>query len=120
VLPFRIVGAGADGRRRSRLAATRRPHHTQEARIPTRWDSARLRVAAVHDGTASAYSPGELVVSTTRGTPVNPTNWNHRVWTPALQHARLGDWVEEDGEKKWRNAYRWHDLRHTCVSRLVE
>ena len=42
------------------------------------------------------------------GTPVQPSNFRQRVWDPALQHADLED-----------QRYRFHDLRHTCVSRLV-
>ena len=52
--------------------------------------------------------PDELVFATMRGTPLHESNFNRRVWHPALEHAGL----DEDG-------YRFHDLRHTCVSRLV-
>jgi integrase len=43
-----------------------------------------------------------------RGKPLQPSNFRLRVWTPALRVAGL----ESMG-------YRFHDLRHTCVSRLV-
>jgi integrase len=43
-----------------------------------------------------------------RGTPLQPSNFRRRVWGPALRLAGL------EGE-----GYRFHDLRHTCVSRLV-
>src|ERR671918_2443680 len=43
-----------------------------------------------------------------RGTPLQPSNLRQRVWDPALRLAEL------EGE-----GYRFHDLRHTCVSRLV-
>lgn len=54
------------------------------------------------------YAPGELVFATARGTPLHPPNFYRRVWQPALRHAGVGD-----------EGYRFHDLRHTCVSRLV-
>lgn len=54
------------------------------------------------------YAPDELVFGTTRGTPLQPSNLRQRIWKPALLHAGL----EQAG-------YRFHDLRHTCVSRLV-
>jgi integrase len=54
------------------------------------------------------YAPEELVFASTRGTPLQPSNFRQRVWDPAL---RLAGLIEE--------RYRFHDLRHTCVSRLV-
>lgn len=54
------------------------------------------------------YAPEELVFGSMRGKPLQPSNFRQRVWNPALRHAGL------DGE-----GYRFHDLRHTCVSRLV-
>ena len=40
--------------------------------------------------------------------PSQPSNFRQRVWDPALRLVGL------EGE-----GYRFHDLRHTCVSRLV-
>ena len=54
------------------------------------------------------YAPDELVFGSMRGTPLHPSNFRRRVWDPALRLAGL----EAEG-------YRFHDLRHTCVSRLV-
>ena len=48
------------------------------------------------------------VLLSAKGTSIHPSNFNRRVWKPALRAAGL----EALG-------YRWHDLRHTCVSRLV-
>jgi integrase len=42
------------------------------------------------------------------GTPLDPPNFYRRVWQPALQLTGVAD-----------EGYRFHDLRHTCVSRLV-
>lgn len=39
---------------------------------------------------------------------MHPPNFYRRVWLPTLQRAGLAD-----------EGYRFHDLRHTCVSRLV-
>ena len=54
------------------------------------------------------YAPEEFVFGSMRGTPIQPSNFRQRVWDPALRLAGV------DGE-----GYRFHDLRHTCVSRLV-
>lgn len=54
------------------------------------------------------YAPDELVFATTRGTPLHESNLNRRTWHPALRRAGLVG-----------AGYRFHDLRHTCVSRLV-
>ena len=39
---------------------------------------------------------------------MNPSSWNYRVWRPALEKAKLDD-----------RGYRFHDLRHSTVSRLI-
>ena len=54
------------------------------------------------------YGPDEVVLPNVRGGPLDHSDWNHRVWKPALTRAKLA------------GVYRWHDLRHTAVSRLVE
>jgi integrase len=54
------------------------------------------------------YAPDELVFATIHGTPLHESNFNRRVWRPSLERAGLTD-----------AGYRFHDLRHTCVSRLV-
>jgi integrase len=69
---------------------------------------AALRVLAARELERGRYAPHELVFATVRGTPLHPPNFYRRVWQPALRNAGLA------GE-----GYRFHDLRHTCVSRLV-
>jgi integrase len=54
------------------------------------------------------YAPDELVFGSMRSTPLQPSNFRQRVWDPALRRAGV------DGA-----GYRFHDLRHTCVSRLI-
>jgi integrase len=63
--------------------------------------SARIEVAG-------DLAPEELVFGSMRGAPLQPSNFRQRIWNPALRVADL----EPEG-------YRFHDLRHTCVSRLV-
>ncbi len=54
------------------------------------------------------YGLDDLLFATAQGTPVHPSNFYRRTWRPALERAELLE-----------RGYRWHDLRHTCVSRLV-
>ncbi len=69
---------------------------------------AALRELAARSVERGRYAPDELVFASVRGTPLQPSNFRQRVWHPALRHAGF------EG-----HAYRFHDLRHTCVSRLV-
>lgn len=50
--------------------------------------------------------PNALVFTTEAGAPLRNNNWRSRVWTPALQEARLP-------------SVRIHDLRHTCATLLI-
>lgn len=54
------------------------------------------------------FGPEALVFGNELGRPFDDSNFRNRTWKPALRLAGL----EERG-------YRLHDLRHTCVSRLV-
>ncbi len=67
-----------------------------------------LRHVAARALERGRYAPDELVFGTVRGTSLHESNFNRRIWRPALAHAGLA-----------QLAYRFHDLRHTCVSRLV-
>jgi integrase len=67
-----------------------------------------LRALAARAVERGRYAPEELVFASMRGTPLQPSNFRQRVWERALRRAGL----ENEG-------YRFHDLRHTCVSRLV-
>src|SRR5207249_1662822 len=69
---------------------------------------AALRELAARAVERGRYAPDELVFGSMRGTPLQPSNFRRRVWAPALDLAALAD-----------AGYRFHDLRHTCVSRLV-
>jgi integrase len=69
---------------------------------------AALRELAARAVERGRYAPDELVFASVRGTPLQPANFRQRVWDRAVRRAGL----EEEG-------YRFHDLRHTCVSRLV-
>ena len=83
--------------------------------------------AAMRELAARAFARGrfaddQLVFATERGTPFDGSNFNHGVWSKALQRAGLGDWttaIDGSGRRRWKNRYRFHDLRHTAVSRLV-
>jgi hypothetical protein len=68
-----------------------------------------LAARALERGT---YAPEELLFQTETGGPFHPSNLNRRVWQPALRHAKL---AKPDGKPR----YRFHNLRHTCISRLV-
>ncbi len=68
-----------------------------------------LAARAIERGT---YAPTQLLFQTERGKPLHPSNLNRRIWQPALRHAALTD-------QNGKPLYRFHDLRHTCISRLV-
>lgn len=67
-----------------------------------------LRELAARAVERGRYAPDEFVFGSQRGTPLQPSNFRQRVWSPAIRRAGL----ESEG-------YRFHDLRHTAVSRLV-
>jgi integrase len=54
----------------------------------------------------------QLLFQTATGNPLHASNFNRRHWQPALQAAQL---TNQHGKPR----YRFHDLRHTCISRLV-
>jgi integrase len=68
-----------------------------------------LAARAVEHG---IYAPEQLLFQTWNGGPLHASNFNRRHWQPALTRAGL---VGAEG----RPRYRFHDLRHTCISRLV-
>jgi integrase len=109
----------SDVDRERRLIRVERAYSRDELRRPKTQSGVRavplfpsveaaLRELAARAVERGRYAPGELVFASPRGTPLQPSNFRQRVWEPALRLAGL----EEDG-------YRFHDLRHTCVSRLV-
>ena len=67
-----------------------------------------LRALAARALDRGLYAPDELVLASPRGLPLNPSTWNGRVWRPALKKAELD-----------KLPYRFHDLRHSAVSRLI-
>jgi integrase len=105
--------------RERRLIRVERAYSRQELRRPKTESGVRsvplfpsvdaaFRELAARAVERGRYAPEELVFGSMRSTPLQPSNFRQRVWDPAL---RLGG---VDGE-----GYRFHDLRHTCVSRLV-
>jgi integrase len=105
--------------RERRLIRVERAYSRQELRRPKTESGIRsvplfasveaaFRELAARAVERGRYAPVELVFASMRGTPLQPSNFRQRVWDPALRTAGL------EGE-----GYRFHDLRHTCVSRLV-
>ena len=105
--------------RERRLIRVDRAYSRQEVRRPKTESGIRsvplfpsvdaaLRELAARAVERGRYAPDELVFASMRGTPLQPSNFRQRVWDAALRRAGV------DGE-----GYRFHDLRHTCVSRLV-
>ena len=93
------------------LRELRRPKSESGVRAVPLFPSvdAALREVAVRAVSRGRYAPDELIFASARGTPLEPSNLRQRAWLPALALAGLGD-----------AGYRFHDLRHTCVSRLVQ
>jgi integrase len=71
-----------------------------------------LDTLAERAGEHGIHAPEQLLFQTWSGGPLHASNFNRRRWQPALQHAQLAD---ANGKPR----YRFHDLRHTCISRLV-
>ena len=105
--------------RERRLIRVERAYSRQELRRPKTESGIRavplfpsveaaFRELAARAVERGRYAPEELVFASVRGTPLQPSNFRQRLWEPALRRAGL------EGED-----YRFHDLRHTCVSRLV-
>jgi integrase len=105
--------------RERRLIRVERAYSRQELRRPKTESGIRsvplfpsveaaFRELAARALERGRYAPEELVIASIRGAPFQPSNFRQRVWHTALRLAEL------DGEN-----YRFHDLRHTCVSRLV-
>jgi integrase len=105
--------------RERRLVRVERAYSRQELRRPKTDSGVRavplfpsvdraFRELAVRALPRGRYSPQELVFASVRGTPLHPSNFNRRDWRPALERAGLAE-----------HGYRFHDLRHTCVSRLI-
>jgi integrase len=105
--------------RERRLIRVERAYSRQELRRPKTESGVRsvplfssvdaaFRELAARAVERGRYAPNELVFGSMRGTPLQPSNFRQRVWDEALRRAGLED-----------EAYRFHDLRHTCVSRLV-
>ncbi len=108
-----------DVERERRLIRVERAYSRQELRRPKTESGIRsvplfasveaaFRELAARAVERGRYAPVELVFASMRGTPLQPSNFRQRVWDTALRTAGL------EGE-----GYRFHDLRHTCVSRLV-
>jgi integrase len=109
----------SDVDRERRLVRVERAYSRQELRRPKTESGVRavplfpsvdraFRELAVRALPRGRYSPQELVFASVRGTPLHPSNFNRRDWRPALERAGLAEY-----------GYRFHDLRHTCVSRLI-
>jgi integrase len=105
--------------RERRLIRVERAYSRQELRRPKtdsgirsvplfRSVEAAFRELAARAVERGRYAPEELAFASMRGTPLQPSNFRQRVWDAALRLAGLAD-----------EGYRFHDLRHTCVSRLV-
>jgi integrase len=68
--------------------------------------SNRLAAILLEHKLAAPYSPFDLVFPTPAGTPMEPANLRHRVWSDTLTRSKL-------------RRIRIHDLRHTFASLLI-
>ena len=103
------------GLRRGELFALRWEHvdfTTNVLTIPrtkagrTRHVPMNAEVRAILETRESRLRSSYVLARTTGDRPLHSQNFVNRIFTPALQRARIDD-------------FRWHDLRHTFASRLV-
>ena len=122
----------------TRVASLKRPKTEAGARAVPLFPSVEAAFRALE---ARAFERGragldELVFATARGTPLHESNVNRRVWRPAVRRAAellrddardalaegdrgRAEELEASAADLELASYRWHDLRHTTVSRLV-
>ena len=113
----------SDINREQRLLRIERAYSRNQLKRPK--SRAGIRTVPIFDSVSKAldtlaaravehgiYAPDQLLFQTQHGKPLHPSNFNRRTWQPALQHANL---IDHNG----KTIYRFHDLRHTCISRLV-
>ena len=91
------------------LGQSKRPKSGRSRAVPM-FDTAHTALGSLASRALDRgrYGPAEYVLAGPRGNPPDPTNWRARVWQPALLEAGI------DG-----SGYRWHDIRHSTVSRLI-
>jgi len=68
--------------------------------------SNRLAATLLEHKLAAPYSPFDLVFATPEGTPIDPANLRHRVFSDTFKRSKL-------------RRFRIHDLRHTFASLLI-
>ena len=68
--------------------------------------SNRLAATLLEHKLAAPYSPFDLVFATPEGTPMDPANLRHRVFSDTFKRSKL-------------RRFRIHDLRHTFASLLI-
>jgi integrase len=83
------------------------------------FESAR-KVLAARKLRTGYDEPRDFVFGTVIGTATEPGNFVRREFKTAQQRAGLGQWINEDGKRRWAGEFRFHDLRHYAVSPLIE
>jgi len=73
--------------------------------------------------TASARIPVEssddLIFRGGDGGSFSRTNFRSREWVPTLQTLGLGEWEKRGGKRRFRPAFRFHDLKHFGIAAAI-
>jgi len=75
----------------------------------------------LHKAASEHSQDSDFVFASREGTPLEHRNIVTRGLDKATEQVGIGEYVKDKrGRRRWRSGIRWHDLRHTFCTRLLE
>lgn len=68
---------------------------------------------------ANKGRPDSLIFPAPEGRPLSHTTFRSRYWIPALKAIGFGEWVDDEGGRRFVPSSRFHDLRHAGVAMAI-